>query len=207
LAKAGRAAGRPRRPETDDAILSAALALFMEGGLDGASFEQVARRAGVTRATIYRRWSSREALVARALGRLKEQGEEPLGRWQDVSLETMVGMIVEHGPKGWIEADARRLLARIMGSVPDSPQLIQIFWDVYAAPRRTAFNAIVSKAKSEGILPEGTDPDVFQTMLGGAVMYKLLLEPGEKSEEELRAFILLVLRQLGLGEILDRLGL
>lgn len=46
----------------------------MEGGLDGASFEQVARRAGVTRATIYRRWSSREALVARALGRLKEQG-------------------------------------------------------------------------------------------------------------------------------------
>ncbi len=57
-AKAGR--GRPRDAAADKAILRAALELFIEHGIEGASFEQIARRAGVARTTVYRRWSGRE---------------------------------------------------------------------------------------------------------------------------------------------------
>ncbi|QDZ03299.1 TetR/AcrR family transcriptional regulator [Nitratireductor mangrovi] len=205
--KVKRGTGRPRRQETDVAILDAALSIFLQAGFEGTSFEQVARRAGVSRATIYRRWASREEMIARALGRLKEESEEGAGaRWEKMRLEELVEMMVEYGPKAWVDNDARRLLARVAGSVPDAPLLVQTFWEVYAAPRRAAFSAIVERARSERVLPANTDPELFQAMLGGAMMHKMLLEPGEKGEAELRAHLCAVLRQLGLGAVLDRLG-
>src|SRR5262252_6039590 len=63
----GSPAGRPRNPAVDQAILRAALELFIEHGVSGASIERIAKRAGVAKTSIYRRWSSREALLAQAI--------------------------------------------------------------------------------------------------------------------------------------------
>ena len=62
-----RGRGRPRDPAVDTAILRAAFDLFIERGIDGASIEQIARRADVGKLTVYRRWSSKEDLVAQAI--------------------------------------------------------------------------------------------------------------------------------------------
>nr|WP_236042277.1 TetR/AcrR family transcriptional regulator [Nitratireductor aquimarinus] len=199
-----RGPGRPRDPQTDAAILDAALGLFVANGLDGASFEKIAREAGVTRATIYRRWSTRETLIADALGRLKENAEQDFGEWRALPLEVLVGMMIDYGPKGWVEHDARRLLARIIGSVPDAPDLLGVFWEVYLAPRRAAFNVIVERARDEGALPADTDVDMFQDMFSGALMYELLLKPGAKTEEGLRSYFTRLLKELGLGDAVAR---
>ena len=58
--------GRPRSPECDHAILDAALAEYAANGLDGMSVDAVAARAGVGKATIYRRYPSKAALVVAA---------------------------------------------------------------------------------------------------------------------------------------------
>jgi AcrR family transcriptional regulator len=58
--------GRPRDPDTDDAILGAAVELLAESGLRKTTIAAVAERAGVARATIYLRWSSRDKLIAAA---------------------------------------------------------------------------------------------------------------------------------------------
>src|SRR6516162_11107754 len=63
----GSPAGRPRNPAVDQAVLRAALELFIEHGVPGASIERIAKRAGVAKTSIYRRWSSREALLAQAI--------------------------------------------------------------------------------------------------------------------------------------------
>ncbi|SCX58622.1 transcriptional regulator, TetR family [Klenkia marina] len=55
--------GRPRDPALDVAILRAALDLLAEGGLEACALDEVARRAGVGKATIYRRWPSKDDLV------------------------------------------------------------------------------------------------------------------------------------------------
>src|SRR5450755_1541159 len=55
--------GRPRSEEADRAILRAATELLAERGLPGMSIEEVASRAGVAKATVYRRWPSRGALA------------------------------------------------------------------------------------------------------------------------------------------------
>lgn len=58
--------GRRRDPEIDDAILDAALALFQEDGYRGVTIEGVAARAGVGKATVYRRYPTRAAMVVDA---------------------------------------------------------------------------------------------------------------------------------------------
>src|SRR5580692_4014518 len=55
--------GRPRSEQADRAILQAAAELLAERGLHGMSIEEVASRAGVAKATVYRRWPSRGALA------------------------------------------------------------------------------------------------------------------------------------------------
>jgi len=55
--------GRPRSEQADRAILAAAAEVLAERGLAGMSIEEVAARAGVGKATIYRRWNSRGTLA------------------------------------------------------------------------------------------------------------------------------------------------
>jgi AcrR family transcriptional regulator len=60
--------GRPRDARCDQVILQATLDMLIEAGAANLSIDGVAHRAGVGKATIYRRWSSKEALVLEALG-------------------------------------------------------------------------------------------------------------------------------------------
>jgi AcrR family transcriptional regulator len=59
--------GRPRDAGADEAILTATVELLADGGIAGLSMDLVAKRAGVGKATIYRRWASKEELVLDAL--------------------------------------------------------------------------------------------------------------------------------------------
>src|ERR1051325_3899292 len=61
--------GRPRRPGTDDAILTATLELIAQGGIPAATIVGVSARPGIARASISLRWPNRDALVAAAIRR------------------------------------------------------------------------------------------------------------------------------------------
>jgi AcrR family transcriptional regulator len=66
---ATRGRGRPRRPEADAEILDAALAMLRAGGYRQLSLDEVARRAGTAKSSIYRRWPSKAALAAEIVQR------------------------------------------------------------------------------------------------------------------------------------------
>src|ERR1700753_3749508 len=59
--------GRPRSAKAHEAILEAAAGLLLEHGLDAVSMDEVAARAGVSKATIYRWWPTKETLALDAL--------------------------------------------------------------------------------------------------------------------------------------------
>jgi AcrR family transcriptional regulator len=62
-----RSRGRPRDPETDDRITTAAAELLLQRGFDRTTVDDVAARAGVGKATVYRRWPSKEDLAVAAM--------------------------------------------------------------------------------------------------------------------------------------------
>jgi AcrR family transcriptional regulator len=66
---ATRGRGRPRRAEADAEILDAALAMLRAGGYRALSLDEVARRAGTAKSSIYRRWPSKAALAAEIVRR------------------------------------------------------------------------------------------------------------------------------------------
>ena len=72
---APRRRGRPREADRTDAILQATLALMEEDGYDQLHVQRVAERARVGLATIYRRWPTKQALVADAV-RCKDMAHE-----------------------------------------------------------------------------------------------------------------------------------
>ncbi len=197
-AKAGR--GRPRDPAADKAILRAALELFVEHGIEGASFEQIARRAGVARTTVYRRWSSREDLVAQAMEVAREAPERSLTTAARVPPKRMSDELINALSEMATRRDYLKTVAKLVGSVPDSPKLMSVYWNTYLIPRRRMVAEIIGRARERGAIPIGTDSEILQDMIGGAIMYHLLIRPGRKNRKEMRAYIRRLIRHAGLTE-------
>jgi len=81
--EAVRGRGRPLAPDRTDAILAAAGELFDEVGYDQLTVQDIARRAGVGLATLYRRWPTKQALLAEAMRQRNDRSwivgaDEPL---------------------------------------------------------------------------------------------------------------------------------
>jgi AcrR family transcriptional regulator len=181
-----RAPGRPRSGEADAAILEAALELLIERGAEATSIEQVARRAGVTRATVYRRFPDKTKLLIATIE--AAYGNPP---------RTPEIRDVEHLLTGWASVLAdprqRRLLRRLYGSIEDFPELAEAYQRLFGGQRDQARRDVFERARDKGQLPEDTDPDVLLDLLTGAVWQHLATGTADDAERFLRA----VLHQAG----------
>lgn len=177
--------------------MRSALELFAEHGSAGASIERIAKRAGVAKTSIYRRWPSREALLAQAI----EVFRNATGYTTDLLDRTpprdFVNLLIE-ACEVIARPEIRRLMARLIGSVPDHPKLIEVYLETYYLPRRLAFIRALERVQAAGLLEKNIDVDIAAEMLIGALMYRLLLPPsGKNSVSELRDHLRRLLRQTG----------
>ncbi|AHI01980.1 TetR/AcrR family transcriptional regulator [Kutzneria viridogrisea] len=188
-------AGRPRDPDADAAILRAALELFAERGVEGTSIEQVAKRAGVARLTVYRRWSSKEELLAHAIEFARNAPDLSEEEYDTLPWPELVGRL------GGTMAEAADnglapMLAQLIGSSFTHPELMRAFWASSGEPRRRGGLRMVARAVREGLLPADSDPEVVLNMIVGAVVYKLVFPPREE-RPDMAEYALKVLRQAG----------
>lgn len=198
--RVARSRGRPRDPETDAAILRAALDLFVAHGIDGTSIEQIARRAGVARLTVYRRWSTKEELLVQAVESVR--GSVPDGEIVARALAgTTPAEVAERLIDLWgtvlVRPEFVAMLARLIGSSPAQPALLETYWRTSIAPRRQAAKPLVRRLVSAGMLPEGTDEDVVLDIIAGSVLYRVLLNPAGIDADGIRDYLRDLLRHLG----------
>ena len=193
----GNAQGRPRDPSVDQAILRAALELFIEHGIAGASIEKIAKQAGVGKTSIYRRWTSREALLAQAIEAARNATGYTIDLLERTSPRDLVKLLVE-ACDVIANPETRKLMARLIGSSPDYPKLIEIYRETYYLPRRRAFVRALERAQTAGLLAENSDLETLADMLIGALTHRLLMSSaGENSVGELRDQMIKLLRQAG----------
>jgi AcrR family transcriptional regulator len=185
---AERSAGRPRDPEADNAILTAAFELFLERGLDGTSIEQVAKRAGVTRATVYRRFATKEDLLFSVIELPRTVAA--------LDPERMAAAPPEETLKGWAALmstpQSVLLLRRIVGASADNFELMRRYWELFIAPRRAVLYDVIRPG-----FPPGTDLSLVVDMVGGALFYRALTRPERNTPEELETYLYKVLHQVG----------
>ena len=158
--------GRPRSEQVEQAIIEATLDLFAEKGFEGVCVELVAARAGVGKATIYRRWPNKEELLLAALGSLKSPLPEPEGVSVRDDLLAMVEVMCAD------KADPRkaRRYALLLGEGEKYPRLMARYRETVVEPRRDVIRSVIRHGIETGELRADTDLEVAVLALSGAVM-------------------------------------
>ncbi|MFV9633900.1 TetR/AcrR family transcriptional regulator [Mycobacterium neumannii] len=191
--------GRPRAKDLDTAILQAAIDVFIELGIGGMSIEQVAKRAGVGKPTIYRRWSGKEQLVADAI----EAHVSTDIQWptrEEITAGDVRDLLrhnISRAARTATDPRFRALIAQIYGSAVTHPELMRMYWDRYIQPRRDLAFAMFERAQRGGAVDEDADLDVLVDMLAGAVTYRVL-QPNPPTERQMRRYLESAYRQVGL---------
>ncbi len=163
---ANRRPGRPRSEQAEQAIIEATLDLFAEQGFEGVCVEAVAARAGVGKATIYRRWPNKEELLLAAFGSLKSPFPEPEGVSVRDDLLAMVEVMCAD------KADPRkaRRYALLLGEGEKYPRLMARYKETVAEPRREAMRAVIRRGIQTGELRPDTDIEIAMLTLTGVIM-------------------------------------
>ena len=165
-AEVARRPGRPRSERADQALSDAALSLFAESGPEGLCIERVAARAGVGKATIYRRWPGKEDLLLDAIAALKASMPEPAGRSAREDLATLLGAMCRE------TADPRlaRQFALLLGEGAKYPRLMARYAETVLEPRREVIRTVLRRGIASGELRPDLDIDAALFMLIGAVV-------------------------------------
>jgi AcrR family transcriptional regulator len=162
----GRRPGRPRSEQAEQAIIDAALELFGERGVEGVCVEAVAARAGVGKATIYRRWSSKEELLMAALGSMKSPMLDPAtGNVRDDLIALLSILVRDVGDPRFA-----RQFAMLHGEGEAYPRILARYTETVTEPRRQVIRAVLRRGVARGELRADLDVDVAMLALTGAVM-------------------------------------
>jgi len=163
--------GRPRSERTEKAILAATSQLLAESGLAAMTIEGVAERAGVGKASIYRRWPSRGALAFDATfdEYLAGQPTEDTGSLEGDLEATALDWIraVNRSPWG-------RTLKELIAEVQSDPSLAGAWRERFVIPIRQQRRPIVERAIARGEIPKTSDPELIMDLLYGPLYHRYL---------------------------------
>ncbi len=165
-APTARRPGRPRSQQAEQALLDATIAAIGECGIDGVHCEDVAARAGVGKATLYRRWPGKEDLLIAAFAALKRPLPEPRGESVRDDLIAMLEVVAA-------DADDPRYAqhyALLHAEGERYPRLVALYKERVVEPRREAMRSVLRRGAASGELRPDIDLEVAVLALTGAVI-------------------------------------
>lgn len=169
---AHRPPGRPRSVEADRAILRAAVDLLADEGYGGVTMEGVAARAGVGKATVYRRWPCKSALVVDALTTCRESGVYP----PDTGSARQDLLVFVRGFLNHLRtSDAGRVMPALVAELSRSAELAQAFREGFVQPRRAKVLEAVRRGVERGEVRAGVDPELVADGVVAVLLHRFLV--------------------------------
>lgn len=163
--------GRPRSKELDATILDATLELAAEVGINGMSMDDLAQRAGVSKASIYRRWPSKELLVIEALrsamGPLDAVDTGDVG----ADLRAILGDLVQRFSSRDRMTDVLPHLIEVATHDPALRAELEAFTQL----RRMPVRACLERGIARGEIALDAELDTMIDALLGPILYRRLL--------------------------------
>jgi AcrR family transcriptional regulator len=164
--------GRPRSPEADRAILAATADLLASRGLAAMSIEEIAARAGVGKATIYRRWPSKGLLALDAFVTLFAE-QQPLPDTGTLREDLIAALTL------WVRAVTQtpvgRMLTGLIAEAQHDPSLRAAWRERVLEPLRSQHRIMLDRAIARGEIPATVDREVVLDLFFGAAQHRLLL--------------------------------
>ncbi|HEU4426415.1 MAG TPA: TetR/AcrR family transcriptional regulator [Pilimelia sp.] len=169
-ASVARAPGRPRSARADEAIIEAVLDLLQEGtAIEALSIEAVAAKASVGKATIYRRWANKDALVLDAIRALKGDVPRPAGH--SVRDDLVMLLTTMQRPS---DSRALKVMPCLMPEVNRNPEQYRLYQELIE-PRREVMRDVLRRGMRTGELRPDLDIELVMALLSGPVLVQKLL--------------------------------
>jgi AcrR family transcriptional regulator len=163
--------GRPRSSEADRAILDAALAEYAAGGIDGLTVDNVAARAGVSKATVYRRYPCKSDLVIAAA---QQCADERLPRTDTGDIKRDLRVALGELQAMMIDPVVGAALRMLIGDAPRDEKLLSMHRD-FAAARRAGTIRLLEAAVGRGQLRADIDLHTAADVLVGPLFMRFLV--------------------------------
>ncbi|ORW41570.1 hypothetical protein AWB90_19875 [Mycobacterium paraense] len=170
---------RARRPgrldrSLDTAILDATLAGVAQVGYDRLSMDDVASRAGVGKAAIYRRWPSKAVVVADAIAHWRRR-LGPIEPPDTGSLRGDIDAVVAAAPN-LNESDSQmiRVVVGVATAAMHNPVLAAALDDLVLSPPRQVVRTMLDRAVARGEIPAGRDLSLIPDALLGLNILRVI---------------------------------
>jgi AcrR family transcriptional regulator len=159
--------GRPREERTGRAIIEATLQLFADDGYHALSMEAVAVKAGVSKATVYRRGSGKRELVLDALATLNDSFPKP-----SAEVGTRARLLAGLRYLSGRDADslAGRIMPRMMVYSVSEPDLYAAYHERVLMPRRHWLHKVLQEGVDSGELRADLDVELAAMALVGPMV-------------------------------------
>jgi AcrR family transcriptional regulator len=163
--------GRPRSDRAHRAILDAARDLIIENGYANLRLEHVATRAGVGKATIYRRWPSKEAV---ALELLLELATPHIAVDDTGNTREELVAVVDHLVQGLTQTPYGPVIRALLSQIAVNPLLGDPFRATVVQARRHEVARVVARGIDRGDLRPDLDAEIATELLVGPVYFRLM---------------------------------
>jgi AcrR family transcriptional regulator len=164
-----RSPGRPRSERARHDILEAAYNLLKRKEIISIGAHEIAKEAGVGRATLYRWWDSKEAVIFEACLEHLKIRRTPVKGSPLVQLRDQVLRSVD-----WIHSEEGNVMARVITGIHGNRKLQQLYLEKFYLPRRQMQIQMVKDAISSGELKANTPPEFLLDALFGPVFFRWL---------------------------------
>jgi AcrR family transcriptional regulator len=166
--------GRPRDDRATNAAIAATLDLVAENGVRGLTTDAVATRAGMSKATMYRRWPSKDALLVDAVSSLVSEIAVP----DTGTLREDVRLLLRQAVRLYADSRPEKLIPELVAEMRRNPELADAVRSGFLAQRRAALAQILERALARGELREDIDHELALDLLGGVIYYRFLITGG-----------------------------
>ncbi len=166
--------GRPAASEAvaHERILDAVGSILQERSVRDLTIEEVARRAGVGKPTIYKWWPSKARLI---IGFMDERFPKSFVPADSLSLaDTLRQQIAEH--VGMLGGFYGKILRELIGEGQSDPDTLEQVRLRYLAKREALDSGLLAAAKAAGEIREGIDSGTLIDLIYGPIYYRLLFQ-------------------------------
>ncbi|MDT0570087.1 TetR/AcrR family transcriptional regulator [Streptomyces sp. DSM 3412] len=174
--------GRPRSEAVERSIIEGVMRLLEEGvPLAELSIERVARTAGVGKATIYRRWSGKEALFVDVL----RAAEPPDPVLPGTSMRDDLVVFLEAARRRGLLNRPSAILHNVIAQMKSSPKIWEAYHADVVAPRRRALADVLRRGRDNGELRPDVDIDLVGDLVFGPMLVRTVMRPEAPLPEDL----------------------
>jgi AcrR family transcriptional regulator len=160
--------GRPRSEDMDLVILESVLDTIAKDGITKVTMEGIAQRAGVSKASLYRRFPTKADMANAAIERMRQ--ESPIIPSQGSAYERLL-FLMEATRMGIQGSRYGRIMLAVISHGHDRPELAQLVYDRILLPRRMRIREIVEQGIQNGEFPNTINIDVAMPTLIGPMLY------------------------------------